>query len=66
MSAIDGHRFRASADAPWGRCVECGLAESAHVSAIGTLPLALKYRCPRCVEEGVDPCPHPRSKRPEV
>jgi methionine synthase II (cobalamin-independent) len=39
-------------------CQDCGLAESAHETARGVLPLALKFRCPACVEAGAEVCPH--------
>jgi predicted RNA-binding Zn-ribbon protein involved in translation (DUF1610 family) len=39
-------------------CADCGLAESAHETARGVLPLALKFRCPACVEAGAEKCGH--------
>ena len=51
---------------PWGRCKHCSSYEATHLhtdapARNGPDP---PYRCPRCVVEGTDPCPHGRPEAP--
>jgi hypothetical protein len=43
-----------------GRCAHCGLARAAHRDQVTPYELDpnLPYRCPNCVTQGTDPCPH--------
>lgn len=58
VGVITDHAFRASI---WyGLCKECGLSAAAHTQTamfLGPDP-ALPYRCPDCVMQNRDPCPH--------
>jgi hypothetical protein len=57
-SAITDHPFIAPPGEPWERCVDCGVARSAHVAELEPYAPAGTYRCPFCVEWGIRVCEH--------
>jgi hypothetical protein len=57
VSIIDSHRF-APRDGWYSLCRVCGLGEAAHRRTSIVHPANRNYRCPNCVTEGRDRCPH--------